>query len=64
MLESILRIEESKFGPDHPQTLNGRNNLGKAYLDSGRVAEATAVFEKTLKGREREARARAPGYAT
>ena len=38
--------------PDHPDTLSSRNKLAKAYLASGRTAEAIKLHEATLKARE------------
>jgi tetratricopeptide (TPR) repeat protein len=40
-------------GPDHPSTLNSRNNLASVYQDAGRAAEAIALHERTLAARER-----------
>jgi serine/threonine protein kinase/tetratricopeptide (TPR) repeat protein len=46
--EGLARI----LGPDHPDTLNSRNNLAMAYLDAGRTAEAIALLEPTLARKE------------
>jgi hypothetical protein len=44
---------ERVLGPDHPHTLNSRNNLARAYRDAARLGEAIALFERTLTDRER-----------
>jgi Tetratricopeptide repeat len=36
------------WGPDHPDTLASRDNLGHAYQEAGRAGEAIALFEQTL----------------
>jgi tetratricopeptide repeat protein len=41
------------FGPDHPNTLTSRSNLAHAYHTVGRMAEAQAMFERTLADCER-----------
>ena len=46
--EKTLLLRESTLGPDHPDTLNSRNNLAQAYLAAGRTAEAAMMHEKTL----------------
>jgi eukaryotic-like serine/threonine-protein kinase len=37
-----------KLSPDHPQMLNSRFNLARAYWIAGRVSEAVALSEATL----------------
>ena len=50
----MLRVIGLKqLGADHPDTLTSRNNLAYAYRSAGRLAEATALFERTLADRER-----------
>ena len=49
MHEATLKLQESKLGPDHPDTLTSRNNLAVAYLAAGRTAEAIAMHEATLR---------------
>ena len=41
------------LGADHPATLASCNNLAVAYHQAGRGAEAAALFEQALAGRER-----------
>jgi Flp pilus assembly protein TadD len=41
------------LGPDHPDTLRNRSNLGYAYFVAGRLAEALPLLERTLTDRER-----------
>ena len=48
------------LGPDHPDTLDSRNNLAVAYLQAGRAAEAIAALEENVRIEEADARARPP----
>ncbi len=41
------------MGPDHPDTLDSRNNLALAYQEAGRAAEAIPLHEQTLAASER-----------
>jgi outer membrane biosynthesis protein TonB len=53
-LETARAAElERVLGPDHPDTLNARNNLAAAYQAAGRAADAIPLFEHTLVARER-----------
>ena len=45
-------VREAALGPDHPDTLDSRNNLANAYWVAGRLPEAIALYEATLKLRE------------
>src|SRR5436309_2333237 len=40
-------------GPDHTSTLATVNNLGHLYYDQGRLAEAEAMYERALAGKEK-----------
>ena len=40
-------------GPEHPGTLNSRNNLANRFSELGRNEEAVSLNEETLKVRER-----------
>ena len=51
--EPLLADQERVRGPDHPSTLNSRNNLALAYRVAGRAAEAIPLYERTLADRER-----------
>ncbi len=51
--ESLTAGLERVLGPDHPDTLNARNNLAAAYQVAGRAADAIPLFEHTLVARER-----------
>ena len=42
-------MKEGKLGPDHPDTLQIRNNLTSAYLDAGRLADVIAINEKEFR---------------
>jgi hypothetical protein len=50
--EPLLADQERVLGPDHPDTLNSRNNLAEAYRAAGRAAEAIPLHERTLADRE------------
>lgn len=50
-LESVAELERT-LGPDHPDTLNARNNLAAAYQAVGRVADAIPLFEYVLVTRQ------------
>jgi tetratricopeptide (TPR) repeat protein len=39
----------AEFGPDHPGTLSSMNNLGRAYRDAGRLADAIPLHEEALR---------------
>ena len=52
LLEATLKRQESKLGPDHPDTLISRTNLAIAYQAAGRIADAIKMDEATLKQRE------------
>ena len=45
-------MQRGSLGPDHPKTLESRNNLAVAYYAAGRLSEAIALFEATLKTAE------------
>jgi hypothetical protein len=49
----MLAARERVLGPDHPDTLNSRNNLADAYVAADRAAEAIPLHERTLADRER-----------
>ena len=53
MHEQTLAAYERVLGPDHPDTLDSRNNLATAYQDAGRLDEAISLHEQTLADRER-----------
>jgi tetratricopeptide (TPR) repeat protein len=47
-------VREAMLGPDHPDTLESRNDLAVAYDDAGRTSEAIRLNEETLALRERK----------
>jgi tetratricopeptide (TPR) repeat protein len=51
--EQNLAARERILGPDHPDPLKSRNNLGYAYPHAGRVAEAITLHEQALAVNER-----------
>ena len=51
--EPLLADYERVLGPDHPDTLNSRNNLAAIYVAAGRSAEAIGLHEQTLADYER-----------
>jgi hypothetical protein len=44
VLEAVLATREGLLGPDHPDTLTTRHNLGGAYRDAGRTADAAKIM--------------------
>ena len=52
LADSVTRAGDT-LGPEHPSTLNSRNNLASAYQDAGRLHEAITLYEKTLEDRTR-----------
>jgi tetratricopeptide (TPR) repeat protein len=53
LFEQVLAAEERVLGPDHPDTMISRGNLGNAYSLAGRHAEAIPLFEQALAAKER-----------
>jgi tetratricopeptide (TPR) repeat protein len=51
--EPLIAAQEQVLGPDHPETLAGRNNLANAYQMAGRLEDAIALHEQVLAVRER-----------
>ena len=51
--ERLVAARERILGPDHPDTLSSRNNLGNAYWAAGRRDEAISLQELNLAARER-----------
>ena len=48
-----VEILERLFGPDHPNTLTARSDLGYLLLAAGRWQEAADTFQRTIERRER-----------
>jgi serine/threonine protein kinase/Tfp pilus assembly protein PilF len=44
-----LELRRQFAGPDHPDTLAAEGNLGMAYLNAGRLAQALPLLEANLK---------------
>jgi hypothetical protein len=51
--ERLLADQEQVLGPDHPNTLVAREELGLAYQAAGRTDEAITLHEQNLAARER-----------
>jgi hypothetical protein len=51
--ERLLADQEQVLGPDHPNTLVAREELGLAYQAAGRTGEAITLHEQNLAARER-----------
>jgi tetratricopeptide (TPR) repeat protein len=51
-LKDSLAVREAALGPDHPDTLESRNNLAEAYRLAGRAADAVPLFEGVIKAFE------------
>jgi tetratricopeptide (TPR) repeat protein len=45
---------ERMLGPDHPDTLNSRNNLAEAYREAAQASKAISLYEKNLAACERQ----------
>jgi tetratricopeptide (TPR) repeat protein len=50
--ERALELRQAKLGPDHVGTLESRGNLAQADSSAGRIAEAIALDDVTVKLRE------------
>ena len=53
LYEQVLADRMRVLGPDHPNTLETRNNLAGAYDDIGRFSEAIELYERVLADQER-----------
>jgi len=51
--EETLAAREDMLGPDHPSTLEIKNNLAIDYSNVGRIKEAIRMHEETLAARVR-----------
>jgi tetratricopeptide (TPR) repeat protein len=51
--ERLVADRDRLLGPDHPDTLNSRNDLAVAYRAAGRTGEAITLHEQTLAAYER-----------
>jgi tetratricopeptide (TPR) repeat protein len=51
--ERVLDVETRMLGPEHPDTLTSRNNLGNALFGMGEPAEAIRLLRRTLEDRTR-----------
>ncbi|MCM2391875.1 tetratricopeptide repeat protein [Streptomyces albipurpureus] len=47
-LKRALTDRERALGPDHPETLNARNNLAYAYESAGNLGQAIPLHERNL----------------
>ena len=52
--EPLTADLERLLGPDDPDTMRSRNDLARAYRETGRVADAVPLVERTLAARERQ----------
>lgn len=53
LLRQVISIRAEKFGPEHPATLESRNNLANAINALGRHAEAETEHREVLRLHER-----------
>jgi hypothetical protein len=58
--EPLIADLEHRLGPDDPDTIRARNDLARAYRETGRVADAVPLAEEILAARERQAGAGDP----
>jgi hypothetical protein len=52
LTEEVLRLQKSKLGEDHPETLGSMANLANRYSEAGRRSEALQLTEEVLKLRK------------
>jgi len=62
--ERVLAERERELGPAHPDTLNARNSLARAYTAGGRAGDATRLAERALADCERALGPGHPGTLT
>lgn len=48
LTEEVVRLQKSKHGEDHPNTLTSMNNLASRYSEAGRLGEALQLTEEVL----------------
>jgi hypothetical protein len=53
LYETNLASKRRVLGDDHPDTINGCDNLGYAYHAAGRAADAVPLLEEVLRWRDR-----------
>ena len=63
-LEHALRIDEARFGPDHPDVARDVNNLGLVAQAQGDLAAARALYERALRIFEQQLGDAHPNVAT
>jgi len=51
--EPLIADLDRLLGPDDPDTVRARNDLARAYRETGRVADAVPLVEQVLTARER-----------
>ena len=51
--EPLIADLDRLLGPDDPDTIRARNDLARAYRETGRVADAVPLVEQVLAARER-----------
>ena len=51
--EPLIADLDRLLGPDDPDTVRARNDLARAYRETGRVADAVPLVEQVLAARER-----------
>jgi hypothetical protein len=55
LLKSVLKLQESKFGPFHADTIYSRNALESAYESLGRWADAESLLRDAIASRRKVA---------
>ncbi|MBK5124342.1 CHAT domain-containing protein [Burkholderia sp. R-69980] len=53
LAEKVLAFDETEFGPEHPDTAAGLNNLAQLYYATGAYAQAEPLFKRALAIREK-----------
>eukprot|EP00971_Amphidinium_carterae_P205667 4081424-Amphidinium_carterae.1 len=62
-LERALRIEESHYGPEHPNVASAVTNLGSAYELLGNPHKSRDYLERALRIKERHYGSEHPSVA-
>ncbi len=63
LVEEALEVRQSELGPEHPDTVASRVELGQLYWLAGRYDEAQATLEEALAQREQALGPEAPAVA-
>jgi len=62
--EEAIKVAETTFGKDHPNTAQSLNNLALLYYAQGKYAEAEPLYKQALSIREKSLGKNHPQVAT